>query len=74
MARPGISIESIAAWYPEAARNRRQQKRRRRGRYHHKEGRDPRETEQRDMLGSGSPARRSGDTMDVESVHEPSAA
>ena len=67
MAKPGISIESIAAWYAEAARNRREQHRRRRGRR-------PRKTEQRDWLESDSPARRSGNTPDVESVHEPGDA
>ncbi len=61
MAKPGISIMGLHEFYAEAERNRLEQERRRRGRH-------PRESEQRDWLESDSPARRSGDTVDVESV------
>ncbi len=57
MGERGISIESIAAWYAEAARNRRGQNRRRRGRHQPKnreETRSP-EPQQRALLGLNPP-------------------
>ena len=56
MSTRGISIESIASWYAEAARNRREQyRRRRRGRHRQGEEATSPEPQQRDLLGLNQP-------------------